>query len=144
MRVYIAGPMRGYPEFNHPAFHKAAAWLEDFGYTPINPAAINEHLDEGGQATFAEYMRNDLTALLHCDAILMLEGWRQSVGATVEMVVAQALDLQVGYAPEVRFMNVHREPLFFASEKPAIPWKTINQLRRTQVITGEHVIDAGV
>lgn len=141
--VYIAGPMRGYPEDNHPAFHKAQEWLEDWGYAVENPALINEHLDFADtDHTFADYMRNDLFYLVGCGAILLLQGWRHSVGATVEMVVAQALDMQVGYAPEPEFMNTHRKPLFFSSEKPAIPWKTINRLRETDRSTNEHVIDA--
>lgn len=38
MRIYLAGPMRGYAEFNFPAFHAAAARLREQGHTVFNPA----------------------------------------------------------------------------------------------------------
>ena len=38
MNIYVAGPMRGYPEFNFPSFHAAAAQLRAAGHTVFNPA----------------------------------------------------------------------------------------------------------
>ena len=39
MKLYLAGPMRGVPEFNFPAFFRAAAQLEREGHIVFNPAA---------------------------------------------------------------------------------------------------------
>jgi len=44
MKLYLAGPMRGYPEFNHPAFHAAAAELRASGHAVFNPAEHAESL----------------------------------------------------------------------------------------------------
>lgn len=38
MRVYIAGPMTGLPEYNFPAFHAAAKAWRDAGWEVLNPA----------------------------------------------------------------------------------------------------------
>src|SRR4051812_6760126 len=37
-RVYVAGPMRGIPEFNFPAFNAAAVALRQIGCEVFNPA----------------------------------------------------------------------------------------------------------
>ena len=38
MRVYIAGPMRGYPDFNKAAFDAAELLLKEIGHDPVNPS----------------------------------------------------------------------------------------------------------
>ena len=39
MKVYIAGPMSGYPDMNGPAFDKKADELRAQGYEVVNPAS---------------------------------------------------------------------------------------------------------
>jgi hypothetical protein len=103
MKVYIAGPMRGIPMFNYPAFDAAAALWRSKGWEVINPAEIDRQ-EDGAAPTletpvdvpplpFSVYMRRDITALLTVDAIAFLPGWENSKGACVERVVAEALDL---------------------------------------------------
>lgn len=89
-RVYIAGPMRHWPDENFPAFHDAAKKLRDLGYNIFNPA---EGLPSG--KSFSEYMRQDLPELFACDAVVVLEGWDCSRGAILEVSVARGLGLPV-------------------------------------------------
>lgn len=96
MKVYIAGPMRGIPEFNYPAFYAAAAAWERRGWDVVNPAdldiqerAVNE------EPTYEDYMRRDITELLSVDAIALLPGWQRSEGANVEVTVAKAIGLEI-------------------------------------------------
>lgn len=99
MKLYIAGPMRGYDQFNFPAFDEAAARLRSFGYEIVNPAEIDRELgfDEttndlskfeelGGMAAA---MHRDFGAILDCDGIALLPGWEHSSGARAELFVAQ-------------------------------------------------------
>lgn len=66
MKVYIAGPMTGYPEFNYPAFFAAEKHLRDLGHEPINPAR-----SEGreGCKTWLDFMRAALRDLADCEGI---------------------------------------------------------------------------
>lgn len=95
IRIYIAGPMRGYPEHNFPAFHAAAFQFRCAGFIVENPAEIglanhgNDPAVPGGQ-----YLRDDVRVITHCDAIALLPGWEASTGARCEVVVAITLGLQ--------------------------------------------------
>lgn len=93
-RVYIAGPMRGIPSFNFPAFYAAEERLVALGWDVVNPARMDQTLDgfdptkdPAGAESF--YMRRDLPAVALGDAIAMLPGWERSSGATKEIAVAR-------------------------------------------------------
>lgn len=90
-RVYLAGPMTGYPELNFPAFHREAARLRATGLDVVNPAEINVDPAAG----WVECMRADIRELVTCDGIALLPGWEKSKGATLEHHIASALGLAV-------------------------------------------------
>lgn len=94
IRIYLAGPCTGLPEFNYPAFHAEAARLRELGYHVENPAEINP---DGG--SWGDCMRRDLAQLVTCDAIALLPGWIDSRGATLERYVAFQLGMLVLDAP---------------------------------------------
>lgn len=72
VRVYIAGPMTGYENFNREAFHKAEEELKREGHTVLNPAMLPDGL------TQPHYM-DICMAMIRCvDAIYMLQGWQRS------------------------------------------------------------------
>jgi hypothetical protein len=107
--------MRGYPQFNFPAFDAARdAWAAR-GWEVVSPADMDRELDGVQESnptpdqihSFAHYMRRDINALLTVDAIAFLPGWEASTGANVEKVVAQALNLDL------------YDAITFASLKPA-------------------------
>ncbi|WP_310936091.1 DUF4406 domain-containing protein [Variovorax sp. UMC13] len=89
IRYYVAGPMTGLAELNFPAFHAEAARLRAQGFEVENPAEINPDPTAGWQ----ECMRADIARLVTCDAVLLLPGWRQSRGASLEAHIAKALGL---------------------------------------------------
>jgi hypothetical protein len=112
-RVYVAGPMRGIPEFNFPAFHEASAMLRQIGCVVFNPAERdNEHhgtdISKGNatgceeQATkehgfnLREALGADLAWICaEADAIALLPGWQNSKGAKAERATAEALGLRI-------------------------------------------------
>lgn len=89
MKVYIAGPMSGLPDFNYPAFFKAAERLRAAGYEVENPA---ENKPEG-TASWQAYMRMSLVQISRVDGIALLPGWQESKGASLEVHIAEALGL---------------------------------------------------
>lgn len=116
MRIYLAGKMRGVPEFNFPAFNAAAAKLRADGHEVFNPAErdverhggvdISKGNVEGCEKKAAEQHGFDLRVALaedmeficrHAEAIVLLPGWEDSKGAVAERATAIALGLQVIY-----------------------------------------------
>src|SRR3954471_1534904 len=109
MRIYIAGPMRGIPYFNAPAFDGAAALLRGKGHSVSSPVEhtrakhgdIFKNNPAGDETLITNFNRreifcDDLTTIcLDSDAIAMLPNWENSQGATAEYAVATALGLEV-------------------------------------------------
>jgi hypothetical protein len=100
-QIYIAGPMRGLPLFNFPAFDKAAGDFRERGWTVINPAQMDR--DRGFHETMpeptAEFLRDailrDLQAIGTCSALAVLPGWQESKGALAEVALARFLELEI-------------------------------------------------
>lgn len=91
MKVYISGPMTGKPDYNRAAFYLAAERLKRQGYIPKHTAWMVDDLDR------ADYMRNSIELMLTCDAIFLLNGWKDSLGAKVEKSIADVCGLQLMY-----------------------------------------------
>lgn len=121
MKLYLAGPMTGYPRWNFDAFLAAAADLRAAGYDVVSPAEIE--LEAGfnpdapvGDYTEADYhaaMRRDIATVLDVDGVALLPGWSSSRGARVEASVASAvgipaLVLRVWLADRERIQAAHR------------------------------------
>lgn len=75
--IYISGPITGVKNYWE-AFEQAAEDLEGLGYIPLNPARLPEGM------TNEQYMRICFAMIDSADAVLFLEGWRNSSGANLE------------------------------------------------------------
>ena len=94
--------MTGKPGLNFLAFHAAAAELRalDVGHTVgwggiqvVNPADLNPDPN----TSWRECMATDIKALVDCDTVLMLPGWLESRGASLERKIAIRLGMLVFY-----------------------------------------------
>lgn len=99
-KVYLAGPMRGYPEYNFPAFHAAAAKLRERGLEVWSPAENDVNQDGFDPATdtaqpMRHYMKRDLPAVLDADMVCVLPGWEKSQGACLEVHVARTCGIPI-------------------------------------------------
>lgn len=116
MKVYVAGPMSGIPEFNFPAFHAAATRLRGQGHEVFNPAErdterhngvdISKGNTNGSQELAAKEHGFSLRDALaddtwyickEADAIAMLPGWENSKGALAEWTLSIALGHAIIY-----------------------------------------------
>ena len=91
--IYIAGPMRGRPAFNYPAFNEAEKYLTDAGWLVENPAKIGKMFGTPEQIysdpnLLARVIKFELEVVSSCDAIYLLPGWEKSEGARKELVHA--------------------------------------------------------
>ena len=110
--IYVAGPMRGFENYNYPAFDRCARVLRDQGWNVINPAELDR--DQGKPISSAydfdpdncyedhEFMRSalrrDMVAIgEECTAIYMMSGWEKSKGANAELALARALGIKIFY-----------------------------------------------
>jgi hypothetical protein len=92
VKVYIAGPMTGLPDYNYPAFHAAAKRLREQGHEVENPA---ESFGGDQSLPWQRYLRSAIIQVCICDAVAVLPGWQQSKGATLETHIARSLGMPV-------------------------------------------------
>jgi hypothetical protein len=112
MKVYLAGPMTGYPNLNFPAFDRFAARLRAVGYTVFNPAEKDRERDgvdwgqavpSGDRVALVKAGFNPRVAILddltwiakEADAVALMPGWEKSKGAQAEYALAVFLGLEL-------------------------------------------------
>ena len=114
MKIYLAGPMRGIPHFNHPAFHQWTAHLRGQGHEVFSPAehdakafgdiaTDNPTGDETKANGFSRRaaLAADMTWICaNADAIALMPGWALSSGACAEKALGLALGLEIIYLAE--------------------------------------------
>jgi hypothetical protein len=95
-KIYIAGPMTGYPLHNFPAFRDAMTILTNQGHHVISPADLDDlfgHDENNIDAT----IRRDFEAVMNVNAVYMLKGWEKSTGARAEHALAVWRGIEILY-----------------------------------------------
>lgn len=98
VKIFIAGPMRGYENYNFKKFDFVQKLLEDKGYSVVNPARISRKFKEkdvnSDIAVYNKMVDMQQEAEKTCNAILLLDGWQWSEGARLEVKTAANLEMQ--------------------------------------------------
>lgn len=105
-KIYLAGPMRGYPKYNKPVFDSVSKYLRRVGAKVFNPAEADEKIrgfvpDKNMELpyrskTLRTIFAQDTKALcLWANNILLLPKWKFSNGAVAEYYLARALGLRI-------------------------------------------------
>ncbi len=109
MKVYLAGPMTGIPQFNYPAFISAAQDLRGVGLDVVSPAELDDPEDVAAAMaspnglmsefnakspkTWGQFLSRDVELIADggIEAIYVLANWEDSRGARLETFVAKAM-----------------------------------------------------
>jgi hypothetical protein len=124
MKIYIAGPMSGIPQFNIPAFDEAAERLREAGYDAVSPAELDDPetraaalASEDGEMkgalngeTWGDFLARDVKLVAdEIDAIALLPGWEGSRGAQLELHVARLCNLPIYRYQDGRLFELNEE-----------------------------------
>lgn len=139
MKVYIAGPMSGIPQFNIPAFDAAAKYLRNEGFEVVSPAEVDgpvareyllrspdgDHADLPPGEGWSFYLSRDFRILADegIEGIVTLDGWEKSRGARLEVLMGAELGIPhyalADYDPIVGFPGV-LERAYHQMENPSL------------------------
>lgn len=123
MKIYLAGPMRGIPEFNFPTFDTWARFLSgDLGHEVFNPAdrdrsagfdvtgmTGNENLADAGFSLREALAADTEYISKHAEAIALLPGWEKSSGVAAEVALARALGIPVALVTDINMAGITKE-----------------------------------
>ena len=97
MKIYLAGPMRGIPDYNFPMFDMAASNLRAKGYTVFSPADNDRekgYVGKPEEEIMRDCIMDDLTYIAReAEAFALLPGWEASKGVAAEVALAIFLGL---------------------------------------------------
>lgn len=96
MKVYISGKISGLTtEEALNNFELAEKYLSEnqWSLELVNPMKLEHNHDK----TWVEFMKEDIGALLTCDAIYLLKNWGDSKGARIERAIALELGIKIIY-----------------------------------------------
>ena len=100
MKAYIAGKMTGLPDLGYPEFYRVEHILQHYyGWETVNPAALDqiegvEEFSQDGSA-LPLFLRRDFIELVHCQGIVLLKNWADSIGANCELALGRSLDMEI-------------------------------------------------
>lgn len=120
MKIYLAGPMRGYENFNFAAFDAAAANLRAVGHKVFSPADNDREkgyvVDDSHLAArppeqvLRDCIMDDLTYIAReAEAVALLPGWEASKGCAAEVALAEFLALEIIYLDESTINGTPRQ-----------------------------------
>ena len=103
IKVYISGKITGEePIVAENKFDYYEKLLRKIGFEPVNPFKVNVVSDADFlNKTWEDYMVADIKALFGCNAILMLNDWKDSKGARIEYNIAIEMNKMVIFENQI-------------------------------------------
>jgi hypothetical protein len=133
MKVYLAGPMSGYPRFNFPLFYSVTKFLREQGYEVVSPAELDDERqakiamasvtgEPGHQEwTWGDFLARDVKIIADggIEGIILLPGWQRSRGARLEATLGLL-------HKNIRFLSYVNDGIFpglHASSRDAVAYQ---------------------
>ncbi len=115
MKLFLVGPKYDRPNSNFPEFNRKVKFWRGLGHTVISPAELD--VEEGAHPTMgwtkklpatlvADFFRRDVKTLMTCDAIILMDGWKEDDHSTMLADIAEFCEMG---AFEELGRNVYRE-----------------------------------
>lgn len=96
-KIYLSGKISGLPICEAiKNFESAENQLKGLA-TIVNPMRLKHDHDK----SWGSYMKEDIKALMDCDAIAMLPNYEESKGALIELNLAKSLGFEIIYLLEL-------------------------------------------
>lgn len=93
MKIYISGKITG---LEHQVAYKIFEDAENNLKSKLNCEVINPmKLEHNHDQSWENFMKQDLKELLDCDYIFLLDNWKFSKGARLELLLADELKIEV-------------------------------------------------
>jgi len=106
--------MRGYPKDNHEEFDRIERLWQDAGHNPVSPAYMARALGKGTgfdtHKSIREVMMIDAVVICGADALAVMKGWKTSRGATMEVALAQSIDIPIFDAETMEVLAIPKTP----------------------------------
>ncbi len=96
MKIYISGAIKNDPNYLE-KFARVEKHLAKQNLEIVNPCTLPHNHDK----SYKSYMKEDIKALLDCDAIFMIWGWKDSTGAKFEHRMADMCGIEIMYGGHI-------------------------------------------
>lgn len=97
-QIYICGKMTGIENYNYPKFKETTLMFRNKGVLVKCPTEVNIQKKEWD---WKKYMKENIKQMLDCDVVYVLDGHETSVGAIMEIDIAEKLEIPIIYETDI-------------------------------------------
>lgn len=103
--VFLSGPMTNEPHYRE-IFNFFEDLFEYVGYEVVNPVFISDYIIKEHKIKLKDvwkeeyrnlFLREDVSLMVCCDAVVMLPNWKKSKGAKLEHKIAKLMGMEIFY-----------------------------------------------
>jgi len=98
-KIFISGPMTGYPDFNFPLFNAVSKILIQKGFDVVNPVNICRKYKKekvlSDKEIFNAMIEEQQKEERKCTVLLLLPKWENSAGVRLELQTAIELKMKI-------------------------------------------------